>query len=91
MLNRTITWDNQGILWEADPRHVDIILRQTGVTHSVTTPLVKEKANEAGDENDEELDRSSAEDYRSMAMRIGYLSQDWPKDFRSPRCDIRQC
>ena len=78
LLNRTITWDSQGILWEADPRHVDIILRQTGVTHSVTTPLVKEKASDVNDDNDAELDRANAEEYRSIAMRIGYLSQDRP-------------
>ena len=78
LLNRTITWDNQGILWEADTRHVDIVLQQTGVTNSVTTPLVKEKASEIDNEEDTELDREGAEAYRSMAMRIGYLSQDRP-------------
>ena len=39
-LNRILTWDEHGILWEPDPRHVDRIVEAVGVSaSSVTTPL----------------------------------------------------
>ena len=85
VLNRIITWDNEGILWEADPRHADIIMQRTGVTNAVTTPLVKEKIEEVEDDNEIELDSGPAEDYRSVAMRGAYLSQDRPDLQRAGR------
>ena len=45
-LNRLLTWTTQGIEWEADPRHVQIIKRELNVTEAsarVTTPGLKEK------------------------------------------------
>lgn len=60
LLKRTLTWDHAGILWEADPKHVDIILEKTGVTRGVTTPLTKEKVDpEEEEEVDEFLGKST--------------------------------
>ena len=62
VLNRLISWTEHGIELEADPRHVELVLEQLGLTKaaSVTTPLIKSK----GDEEE------------TIAMRIGYLSMD---------------
>ena len=46
ILNRTIQWDEDAILYEADQRHAELILRQLGMdatTNPVTTPGVKAK------------------------------------------------
>lgn len=75
-LNRLLTWDSQGICWESDPRHVDLILAEVHVTSSkVTTPLVKEKAQEA-EEEDTYLDAEATSRYQSLAMRLNYIAQD---------------
>ena len=45
------------------------------MTNSVTTPLVKEKIEDLESEEDVELRRDEAEEYRSVAMRAAYLGQ----------------
>ena len=76
VLNRLISWTEHGIELEADPRHVELVLEQLGLrtAASVTTPLVKSK----GDEEESPLTDQEAGYYRSIAMRIGYLSMDRP-------------
>jgi thiol-disulfide isomerase/thioredoxin len=79
-LNRIITWTSEGIEWEADPRHADLIVKSVGVTGcKVSTPGVKEKVEVLEDENEElDLSPEEAKIYRSTAMRAAYLSQDRP-------------
>ena len=77
ILNRLLTWTDRGIEMEADPRHVDLLLREVGCEGAkVTTPLVKERIEEAL--NSEELSESEAVMYRSASMRLAYPSQDRP-------------
>ena len=55
ILNRLITWTDRGIELEADPGHVDLLLNEVGCEGAkVTTPLVKERVEEAL--NAEDLD-----------------------------------
>ena len=77
-LNRIICWDREGITWESDPRHADLIIQDLGITKSaVTTPLVKEKVSALeDDEEDVELSEEDTKRYQSMTMRAGYLAQD---------------
>ncbi|CAE6971968.1 unnamed protein product [Symbiodinium sp. CCMP2592] len=81
VLNRLVTWTNEGIEMEADPRHVDLVLEHLGLNNSspVTTPLVKS----TGDEDESPLSKEDAGLYRSIAMRIGYLSSDRPDMLRT--------
>eukprot|EP00973_Karenia_brevis_P024432 3369648-Karenia_brevis.AAC.1 len=75
-LNRLVCWDYEGITWEPDPRHVDLLCEHVGVSGAkVTTPLVKEKIDDL-DIEDIPLDATSASAYRSHTMRAGYLAQD---------------
>ena len=77
ILNRLVTWTDKGIEMEADPRHVDLLLQEVGCEGSkVTTPLIKERIEEAL--TSEELDEETSAMYRSASMRLAYLSQDRP-------------
>ena len=80
VLNRLVSWTEHGIELEADPRHVELVLEQLGLEKAapVTTPLVKSK----GDEEEVPLTDQEAGYYRSVAMRIGYLSMDRPDMLR---------
>ena len=84
VLNRLVTWTHEGIEMEADPRHVDLVLEQLGLEKgvSVTTPLVKVKEE---DMDKTPLGTAEAALYRSIAMRIGYLSMDRPDLLRTVR------
>ena len=77
-LNRLITWDQQGITWEADPRHAGLIIQELGISSgAVSTPLEKEKLGaDEDDENDVELAPEDVKRYQSLVMRAGYLAQD---------------
>ena len=49
ILNRTVTWTNEGIRYETDQRHSEIIIRQLGLndaSNSVITPGVKDNGEE---------------------------------------------
>ena len=74
-LNRILKWTDEGISYEADPRHVDIVVKALGVSKAVTTPLVREPPDNV-DVKDKMLSEQEATLYRSCTMRIGYISQD---------------
>jgi len=77
ILNRLVSWTEAGIELEADPRHVDLLLREIGCEGAkVTTPLIKERLEEIQDA--EALDLDLAAKYRSVSMRLSYLAQDRP-------------
>ena len=45
-LNRLLAWTHEGIEWECDPRHVEILVREMGVAKAntkVTTPGIRER------------------------------------------------
>eukprot|EP00971_Amphidinium_carterae_P101535 2009858-Amphidinium_carterae.2 len=43
LLNRVMLWTETGLVYEADPRHVELILAETGTLHAkeLSTPLVR--------------------------------------------------
>ena len=83
VLNHLVSWTEHGIELEADPRRVELVLEQLGLEKAapVATPLVKSK----GDEEEVPLTDQEAGYYRSVAMRIGYLSMDRPDMLRTVR------
>ena len=74
-LNRILRWKEEGISYETDPRHVDLVVKALGVTKPVTSPLIREPSSEM-DEEDVKLSEEEATLFRSCTMRIGYISQD---------------
>ena len=67
ILNRLLTWTKNGIEYEADQRHADIIIKQLGLTASkpVETPAVNENAQGAKARSSEAaLPREDAAGYR---------------------------
>ena len=80
VLNRIITWKENGIWWEPDARHAELVIDLLGDGPrgaKVKTPLAKGSVEDLKDAavflNDEE-----ATQYRSVAMRAAYLAQDRP-------------
>ena len=43
VLNRIVTWSNEGVGWEPDPRHAELIIKWLGIGQpgKVKTPLAK--------------------------------------------------
>jgi hypothetical protein len=90
-LNRIIRWGPQSLLYEADPRHVEKLLRELDLEDckSVSSPGVKAPSDTAkskakdGDESSlsagqEKLDPERTRRYRSCTARCNYLAADRP-------------
>ena len=76
-LNRIIVWDRLGITWEPDPRHVELLCCDVGVTGtSITTPLAKEKV-ESLDVPEVPSDDDASWRFRSRTCREKSVS--WPR------------
>ncbi|CAE8646723.1 unnamed protein product, partial [Polarella glacialis] len=80
ILNRLVSWQDDKITWEADPRHAELLMHSAGVDRDnakgVTTAGVSERIYD--DDNSEQLEGKDATDYRSFTMRAAYLGQDRP-------------
>ena len=71
-------WTDDGITWEADLRHAELIRKSFGVTgRSVATPGVRDKLNDI--EGEVPIDKEAADRYRGNTMRAQYLSSDRPE------------
>ena len=76
-LNRIVTWhDTEGISYEVDPRHIEIILKQLQLTEAkiVTTPGTKEEGRTSEDHKTELTDKEATL-YRALVARCNYLSR----------------
>ena len=78
VLNRVLTWENDTFKYEADPRHVELMLKHMGMEDCkpVATPGVKDAV-----EDEREIDRERHGIYRSVVARANFLAQD--------RADVR--
>ena len=67
------------MIFEADPRHTEIIINQLKLTHAkaVTTPKTKEEGRTTNDCR-EELDGEQASQYRALIARCNYISPERP-------------
>ena len=76
ILNRIITWTEEGLFYEGDQRHVEIASEAVGFnerTRSVVTPAEKSKLEES---KLSMLDKRDATKYRGLVARFNYLGQD---------------
>jgi hypothetical protein len=75
ILNRIITWTEEGILYEADQRHAEIIIREMNLksdSKTAVTPFEKT----LGVEDDPLVESAEATQYRGIVARGNYLAQD---------------
>ena len=80
VLNRINTWKEDGIWWEPDARHAELVSALLGDGPrgaKVTRPLAKGAVENLKDAA-EFLNEEEATQYRSVAMRAAYLAQDRP-------------
>merc|ERR1711911_187427 len=76
ILNRVVQWTDEGIEYEADQRHAEIIVKALGLgeeSKGVVTPGHKR---EAKPEDERELAPKDATAYRASVARGNYLAQD---------------
>ena len=80
ILNRIVGWDHvKGIVFEADPRHTEIIVEQLQLKEAkpVSTPGTKDEGSTTEDCN-EELEENQASQYRAITARCNYNAPDRP-------------
>ena len=77
ILGRTVKWIADGIEYEADPRHAEVMVKVSRLegANGVKTPGEEEKS-WATEENGRPLSAPEAREYRGLAARANYLGQD---------------
>ena len=72
-MNRRLHWGKEGIVYQHDPRHIDVLVKDLGLENgnSVQTPATPEVTEE---EKPEPL--SQVQQYRSQVARCLFLCQD---------------
>ena len=78
ILNRCVQWTSDGIQYEADPRHVEILVNELELhkTKALTTPGTKGAHVE--EEDDPHLDSSLSTKFRQLIARCNFICQDRP-------------
>ena len=76
ILNRCLEWRNDGLYYEPDPRHAELIVREMEVGNmaSVVTPGIKTSA--IAEEDDPLLCPAVATKFRRVIARGNFLAQD---------------
>ena len=80
ILNRIVGWDNlDGIIFEADPRHSEIIIKQLKLDDAtvVATRGIKEEGDTIAD-CDEPLEESQATQHRAITARCNHIAPGRP-------------
>ena len=84
VLNRLVHWTSEGIEYEADQRHAELIIQGLSLkadSKSVNTLGESSARQDVTEDDDEELDGAERTWYRGIVARGNYLAQD--------RCDIQ--
>eukprot|EP00969_Alexandrium_andersonii_P226000 9980114-Alexandrium_andersonii.AAC.1 len=81
LLSRIIRWAPDGLLYEADPRHAEQLLRglrefETAGIRGISYPGYKRDP--AAEEAAEPLSPAAGSSFRALAARANYLSMDRP-------------
>ena len=80
ILNRTLRWTKEGITYEADQRHAEIIKEMNmKKANAVSTPTVPEPSEEANSRlSSPDMTKDEASRFRGLVARVNYLSLDRP-------------
>ena len=79
ILNRTVEWRSDAIVYKADPKHAKIIVEALGLDNRSNESNVPGKT--SGDDDNEadyELDKTDSRAFRALTARANYLSMDRP-------------
>ena len=78
VLNRVLPWTRDGIQYEADQRHADLVIEELGLKDSkpVSTPGSKEDVERMLLDLGPPLNPQASTQYRGMAARLNYLALD---------------
>ena len=81
ILNRTLRWTKEGITYEADQRHAEIVIKEMNMkrANAVSTPTVPEPSEEANSRlSSPDMTKGEASRFRGLVARVNYLSLDRP-------------
>ena len=76
ILNRFVDWRQDGIYYEADPRHAEIIVKEMGVPSMAPVVTAGIKTSALPEEDDPLLDHEHAHKFRRVIARGNFLCQD---------------
>ena len=76
ILNRILEWKSDRITFEADPRHVDMIIKGMGLVNGKGSDVVGNEVKQS--EGEEKLCKEDAFKFRSLAARCNFLTMDRP-------------
>jgi hypothetical protein len=81
ILNRILSWTEEGIQYEADPRHAEIMMHEVDCGKAISTPGVKEERPVGSEKEEwqEEMRGAEATKYRGWTARCNFLAQDRPE------------
>ena len=86
VLGRIVEWTADGITWEADHRHAELVRKSFAVTgRSVATDTRRQRPTDI--EGEVPIDKEASVRYRANIMRAQYLSSDRP-DMKSECWDL---
>ena len=80
ILNRVVIWhDTDGISYEVDPRHVEIIIKQLQLADAKTVmTLGTKEEGKTAEDKDVALGDKEATNHRALVARFKYLFPDRP-------------
>ena len=80
VLNRVLAWTPEGIAYEADQRHADLVVSTLGLQEPTgeSTPGTREEVERMLKDEGEPLPPHAAIEYRALAARLNYLALDRP-------------
>ena len=79
ILGRIVRWENWGIELEADPKHRNILSDYFGFTRESGPVLYNgDRERREEPEDDVEMDRKEAKEFRGLTARLNYVAQDAP-------------
>lgn len=78
LLNRAISWRKEGLVWEPDPRHCEIVWRELGMDPKVTKSMVAPGVRESAKAKDKK-GVGSKEEYEREECSMGHCFGELPK------------
>ena len=81
ILNRTLRWTKEGITYEADQRHAEIVIKEMNMkkANAVSTPTVPEPSEEANLRlRSADMTKDEASRFRELFARVNCVSLDQP-------------